>query len=160
MILLHLESRSATEKTDRSAFWESPFGTLELFGSSHGLHVSRFIDKRIGSRVPLPAPWGPDNATLSLRPGGTRFQHSVWQALMRIEAGQTMSYKALAIRLGKPQATRAVANALAANPLPGFIPCHRVIRSNNTLGGYSQGVALKQALLNAEKKGHSINVLF
>ncbi|WP_256365592.1 methylated-DNA--[protein]-cysteine S-methyltransferase [Spiribacter salilacus] len=109
---------------------------------------------------PLPTPWKKPGANLCLKASGTPFQYKVWQALMCVELGQTISYKALAAQLGQPAATRAVANAVAANPLPGFIPCHRVIRSDGTLGGYSQGIDRKQRLLTAEQKGQSLHEFF
>lgn len=89
--------------------------------------------------------------TLPLAPlGGTDFQRAVWQALQTIPAGQTCTYTALAQRLGKPQAVRAVASACAANPLAVLVPCHRVVRSDGGLGGYRWGLARKQWLLQAE----------
>lgn len=83
---------------------------------------------------------------------GTSFQKRVWQALLAIPAGSVISYKELAKRIGKPRAIRAVANAVGANPLPVIIPCHRVIRSDGSLGGYSGrgGVRTKRALLQKE----------
>ncbi|SFR55440.1 methylated-DNA--[protein]-cysteine S-methyltransferase [Thiomicrospira sp. ALE5] len=86
----------------------------------------------------------------TLAPKGTDFQLSVWQALQQIPLGQTRSYQQLANQLGRPQAVRAVANAIAANPIAWFIPCHRVIRSNGELGGYAWGLAKKQQLLDWE----------
>jgi methylated-DNA-[protein]-cysteine S-methyltransferase len=83
---------------------------------------------------------------------GTPFQKKVWQALLVIPKGKTMSYKELAEKIGKPKAIRAVANAVGANPLPVGIPCHRVIRSDGSLGGYSGkgGMKTKRALLSKE----------
>lgn len=68
---------------------------------------------------------------------GTEFQKKVWSALTRIPRGQTITYKELAEHIGLPKAVRAVANAVGKNPLPPHIPCHRVIRSDGRLGGYS-----------------------
>jgi methylated-DNA-[protein]-cysteine S-methyltransferase len=80
---------------------------------------------------------------------GTVFQKKVWSALLKIPKGRTITYKELAGRIGKPKAARAVANAVGANPLPPYIPCHRVIRSNGSLGGYSGkgGIKTKRDLL-------------
>ncbi|MCC7160559.1 MGMT family protein [Candidatus Nomurabacteria bacterium] len=80
---------------------------------------------------------------------GTAFQKKVWEALLKIPKGKTITYKELAKNIGKPKAVRAVANAVGANPVPITIPCHRVIRSDGTLGGYSGkgGVKTKRALL-------------
>ncbi|MFD2756680.1 methylated-DNA--[protein]-cysteine S-methyltransferase [Comamonas terrae] len=78
---------------------------------------------------------------------GTAFQQRVWQALQAIPAGQTISYSELAQRLGMPQAARAVANAVAANPIAVAVPCHRVVRNDGSLSGYRWGVERKRALL-------------
>lgn len=80
---------------------------------------------------------------------GTPFQKKVWQALKKIPKGATITYKELAKRVGKPDAVRAVANAVGANPFPVAIPCHRVIRSDGSLGGYSGkgGMKTKRYLL-------------
>jgi AraC family transcriptional regulator of adaptative response/methylated-DNA-[protein]-cysteine methyltransferase len=81
---------------------------------------------------------------------GTAFQHTVWNALMRIPAGQTRSYAQLAAQLGQPGAARAVASACARNTLAIVVPCHRVIRGDGSLGGYRWGLPLKQRLLARE----------
>ncbi|MFY7697704.1 MAG: methylated-DNA--[protein]-cysteine S-methyltransferase [Legionella sp.] len=82
---------------------------------------------------------------------GSSFQQEAWIALTDISYGETCTYTEQANKIGKPQAVRAVANANAANQLSIIIPCHRVIASNGTLGGYSGGIAIKQWLLNHEK---------
>lgn len=81
---------------------------------------------------------------------GTNFQIKVWEALMRIPAGTITTYEELACQIGAPRAIRAVANAVAHNPVPILIPCHRVIRKLGEFGGYRYGVARKQALLGWE----------
>jgi len=80
---------------------------------------------------------------------GTAFQKKVWKALCTIPIGKTFTYKELAKKIGKPRAVRAVANAVGANPCAPFIPCHRVVRSDGSLGGYSGkgGVKTKRKLL-------------
>lgn len=78
---------------------------------------------------------------------GTAFQQRVWQALQSIPAGQTVSYSELAQRLGMPQAARAVASAVAANPIAVAVPCHRVLRNDGSISGYRWGVERKRALL-------------
>jgi O-6-methylguanine DNA methyltransferase len=85
---------------------------------------------------------------------GTDFQKSVWQTLLKIPYGQTLSYKQEAITLGKESAVRAVANANGANNIGIIIPCHRVIASDGTLGGYSGGIDRKEFLLNLEYKNN------
>ncbi len=81
---------------------------------------------------------------------GTAFQQRVWQALRAIPAGETLSYAALAQRIGSPKAVRAVAGACAANTLAIAVPCHRIVRNDGALSGYRWGVARKRALLEAE----------
>lgn len=84
----------------------------------------------------------------------TSFQMKVWKAIKAIPLGQTRSYKELAIHIGYPKAARAVANACAKNPDPSTIPCHRVICSDGSIGGYSLsgGSKKKLALLKKELK--------
>jgi AraC family transcriptional regulator of adaptative response/methylated-DNA-[protein]-cysteine methyltransferase len=82
---------------------------------------------------------------------GTAFQQRVWEALMKIPRGQTLSYAQLAQSLGRPRAARAVARACAQNRLAVIVPCHRIIRGDGSLGGYRWGLPRKSALLNAEQ---------
>ena len=83
---------------------------------------------------------------------GTPFQISVWEALKTIPRGETRTYTEIAQQIGRPNAVRAVANAIGRNPYPPRIPCHRVIRSDGTLGGYSGkgGLKTKRLLLKNE----------
>lgn len=83
---------------------------------------------------------------------GTDFQQSVWKALQRIPYGTTFSYKEVAQSVGNQQGVRAVAQAIGANGIVIFIPCHRVIGSNHSLTGYAGGVETKAKLLEIEKK--------
>ncbi len=80
---------------------------------------------------------------------GTEFQILVWKEIAKIPYGQTRSYKELAIAIGKPNSSRAVANACGKNPYSPDIPCHRVIRSDGLIGGYSGlgGIKRKKELL-------------
>ena len=84
---------------------------------------------------------------------GTEFQIKVWRELSKIPFGETRTYKEVAEAIGHPKSSRAVANACAKNPFPIEIPCHRVIRSDGGLGGYSGlgGVTKKKQLLINEK---------
>ena len=86
---------------------------------------------------------------------GTAFQQRVWQALREIPPGTTVSYAALAEKLGSPRAVRAVAGACAANAIGIAIPCHRVVRTDGGLAGYRWGVARKRELLDRETKSGS-----
>ena len=90
--------------------------------------------------------------TLPLAPTGTEFQKRVWQALCRIPYGETVSYKEIARRIGNEKAVRAVGGANHRNPLPIFIPCHRVIGANGALVGYGGGLKIKETLLALEKE--------
>jgi methylated-DNA-[protein]-cysteine S-methyltransferase len=83
--------------------------------------------------------------------GGTPFQRAVWAALRRIPAGTTCSYTDLARAVGAPNAVRAVGAANGANPVAVIIPCHRVVRSDGSLGGYGGGLDRKRWLLEHEK---------
>lgn len=83
---------------------------------------------------------------------GTSFQQQVWETLGQIPYGETQSYAEQAALLGKPTAYRAVANANGANQLAIIVPCHRIIASDGTLGGYGGGLNLKQGLLDHEKR--------
>ena len=85
---------------------------------------------------------------------GTSLQIKVWKYLKTIPKGQTRTYKQVAVAIKEPKAIRAVANAVGKNPYPIVIPCHRVIRSDGKLGGYSGpgGLKLKKKLLNKELK--------
>lgn len=82
---------------------------------------------------------------------GTDFQKRVWELLLEIPYGQTISYGEMACRLGMPNAVRAVANANGANAISIFAPCHRVIGSNLSLTGYGGGIEAKKFLLELEK---------
>ena len=83
---------------------------------------------------------------------GTEFQIKVWKEIVKIPYGETITYKDLAVAIGKPNSSRAVANACGKNPYPPTIPCHRVIRSDGELGGYSGkgGIKTKKKLLKEE----------
>ncbi len=83
---------------------------------------------------------------------GTEFQRSVWKQLLAIPRGETRTYKQIAEAIGRPRSSRAVANACGANPLPITVPCHRAVRSDGSLGGYSAegGIETKEKLLREE----------
>ncbi|MDE6742161.1 MAG: methylated-DNA--[protein]-cysteine S-methyltransferase [Muribaculaceae bacterium] len=82
---------------------------------------------------------------------GTEFQKKLWNKLMSIPFGQTVSYRELAAQIDMPKAIRAVANANGANAISIFVPCHRVIGSDNSLTGYGGGLDAKEYLLKLEK---------
>ena len=82
---------------------------------------------------------------------GTAFQERVWQALRAIPAGETRSYAQLAASVGSPRAVRAAGGANAANPVAVLVPCHRVVRSDGSIGGYAYGPEMKSELLRRER---------
>ncbi|MGH7274856.1 MAG: methylated-DNA--[protein]-cysteine S-methyltransferase [Nitrospiria bacterium] len=81
---------------------------------------------------------------------GSDFQRRVWRETMKIPYGKTSTYLKIALHLGDRSLSRAVGTALGANPLPLLIPCHRVIASDGSLGGYSGGITVKRMLLRLE----------
>jgi len=100
--------------------------------------------------------WGPGVGhrpiTFPLAVTGTNFQVQVWRALLELEPGETVTYGALARKLGKPDAARAVGTAVGANPIAWVIPCHRVLRAGGVLGGYRWGPARKQMIRRWEER--------
>ena len=92
---------------------------------------------------------------LPLDVAGTAFQEAVWQELRRIPAGETRSYAEIAAAVGKPKAVRAAGSANGANNVAVLIPCHRVVRTDGTLGGYAYGLERKAKLLERETAAES-----
>jgi len=84
---------------------------------------------------------------------GTNFQIKVWQALLKIPEGTIVSYSDVAKSIGRPDAVRAVANAVGSNPISWLIPCHRVLRNSGAIGGYGGGIARKKIMLAREIGG-------
>lgn len=150
----------------------SPLGTLKVMWNDDGLHCVEFADAeaRLESAnrnwPPAETPAGPVNKTpypaaferywggdltafddFALVYDGTPFQLSVWEELRKIEPGTTSTYGDLAKAVGQPGASRAVGSANHNNPLGIVIPCHRVINSDGSLGGYGGGVERKHWLL-------------
>ncbi len=152
----------------------SPWGSLRLFATEAGLcrivlpgeaGVERWVERYLSGSVleeggallqeaahQLEGYFAGERRTfdLPLVLYGTPFQKAVWQALLEIPYGEVRSYGEVAAALGRPEAGRAVGAAIGANPIPIVIPCHRVVRSDGSLGGYGGGVALKIALLRLE----------
>jgi methylated-DNA-[protein]-cysteine S-methyltransferase len=90
---------------------------------------------------------------LPLSPRGTDFQRQVWTAVAAIPYGETTTYSALAVAVGRPSARRAVGAANGRNPLPVIVPCHRVLGAAGGLTGYGGGLDRKSALLDLERRG-------
>lgn len=87
------------------------------------------------------------------RQPGTAFRRAVWAALSEIPAGSTAPYGAIAAALGSPGATRAVGSACGANLIAPFVPCHRAVRADGSLGGYAYGLDVKRWLIGHERRG-------
>jgi len=122
----------------------------ERFPKAQLIGADAAFDRLIGTVIGQVERPGPEALALPLDLRGTAFQHRVWDALRRIPAGQTLSYGELARRLGLPRGARAVAQAVASNPVAVIVPCHRVVRSDGSAGGYRWGLARKRALLARE----------
>jgi methylated-DNA-[protein]-cysteine S-methyltransferase len=151
-------------------YLESPVGTLLLASGPRGLHAITF--PRQGTPAAPEPGWVRDNSAfrkpfeqltayfagelehfdLDLAPEGTPFQQRVWAELRNIPYGATISYGELAVRIGNPNACRAVGLANGSNPIPIVIPCHRVIGSNGKLTGYGGGLPVKEKLLALERR--------
>ena len=152
-------------KRDRAMdHWlESPFGDIELRMCNGLLAELRFAQGPCRERLPQ-APQAVRGALSAwfdgATPGfewlapdlpGTAFQQAVWQALRDIPRGERITYATLAARLERPRAVRAVASAVAANPVLLLLPCHRVVGSDGKLHGYAGGIERKRMLLEMEQ---------
>ena len=129
------------------------------FGEDEGALRRRFPNADIAKDDGTIAPWvatalaqitAPSDHQLPLDVRGTAFQEKVWAELRKIPLGQTRSYADIAAAVGQPGAVRAVGTANGSNPVSVLVPCHRVIRSDGTLGGYGGGLPNKVKLLAAE----------
>lgn len=114
--------------------------------------ATKFVPMTQAQRVPLKNLFAGKSQPMQLKllMVGTAFQHSVWQILLKIPAGEVLSYGEVARRIGSPKAARAVGTACGANPIPLLVPCHRVVASDGSLGGFGGGLKIKQKLLDAE----------
>lgn len=125
--LVALEFGGNSQRTKSSPLLDELFAQLELY----------FTGKLRDFSIPL-------------APEGTDFQQSVWEQLLKIPYGKTVSYKEIAQRVGNPDASRAIGMANHRNPIAILIPCHRVIAANGNLSGYAGGIDMKIKLLNLE----------
>lgn len=176
------KNRQDNKSLIRWACFETSMGTALLAASARGICFLEFgagagaLEKRM--RLALPgkvfAPFGPAERAqlkewqdvfqnyvsghshslkgLPLDMRGTDFQKTVWRALQKIPHGKTLSYAQVAQNIGRPAATRAVANACGRNRLAIVVPCHRVVRTDGGLGGFRWGVDLKRRLLALEER--------
>jgi AraC family transcriptional regulator of adaptative response/methylated-DNA-[protein]-cysteine methyltransferase len=126
-----------------------PRATLERVDAGAEEWLGKLV-RQVAARIARPGEVSGEPLPLDL--AGTAFQWKVWQALLEIPPGQTVSYQQLAQRLGAPRSVRAVASAVAANRAAVIVPCHRVIRSDGSLGGYRWGLPRKKELLAAEQQ--------
>lgn len=169
-----------------TATYHSPLGLIVIESDAEALTGLRFADEKANanvtkryetaSAIPVIAAtirWLDDyfsgkqteNATMDeqidtrivVRPKGTMFQQRVWQALLRIPYGETVSYGTIARMVGCKSA-QAVGQAVGANPIALLIPCHRVIAANGNLGGYAYGDEIKKRLLEGEQLCKSIHL--
>jgi methylated-DNA-[protein]-cysteine S-methyltransferase len=146
---------------------ETPYGVMTLVQRGEALSELRFSGETLMARQLADTPLLQEakrqldayfagklrQFDLPLAPLGTSFQTLIWQTLTaEVPYGQTITYGELAKRAGNPAASRAVGMANHRNPLPIFIPCHRVIGAGGKLVGYGGGLPLKQSLLNLEAR--------
>jgi AraC family transcriptional regulator, regulatory protein of adaptative response / methylated-DNA-[protein]-cysteine methyltransferase len=162
------------------AMLETPLGAMLIGATDRGICFAQFGDSEVDLRkklqteyanaeiTPMRAPYHPDfarwtdaiarhlggerpNLNLPLDIRATAFQMRVWKYLQSIPSGDVQSYREVAAGIGRPGAARAVATAVARNPVALIIPCHRVIRDSGALGGYRWGLERKRTLLDIER---------
>lgn len=145
------------------SFIDSPLGWLAIESSAAGLRSVAFLDEKDAAADTgdalcqeaarqLKAYFAGKRKTfdLPLDASGSVFQLTVWEALLQIPFGETISYGGLSARIGNPKAIRAVGHANGQNPLAIIVPCHRVIGADGTLTGYGGGLWRKKWLLTHE----------
>ena len=145
-----------------TVFIESPLGITKIVGDANGItEISVLSEGEKSQKIPdslkecvaqLQAYFKGERKQFNFKinPQGTEFQQKVWQELLHIPFGKTMSYLDLAKKLGDVKAIRAVASANGKNPLWIVVPCHRVIGTNGSLTGYAGGLWRKKWLLEHE----------
>ncbi len=147
------------------AMWmDSPLGMLTLIASDEGLeHLVFGVAELPAEEKEHPysleatrclkryfAGEKEDFSSVVLHPRGTEFQRKVWRLLTTIPYGTTKSYLAMARMISERMSAQAIGQAVGANPIPVIIPCHRVIASNGTIGGFTSGLPIKEKLLSLE----------
>jgi len=153
--------------------YQSPIGQFDIVGDDQGIQAILFVGKQeqpISKATPInpvvdswPTPvkqcfreldeyFAGKRVTFEvpLAPEATEFQQKVWDALLDIPWGQTLTYGNIAKQIGQPKAAQAVGAANGQNPIPIIVPCHRVVGSNGTLTGYAGGLWRKEWLLKHE----------
>lgn len=171
--------RKKSKEYYKEARIDTPLGPMIAIASEEALYLLEFIDRkglereieRMRKMTKLPITDGKTPPIISIEKElqqyfsgdltefktpiqrmGSSFQNRVWDELLKIPSGETRSYAELAQAIGKPTACRAVAQANGANQLAIMIPCHRVISSDGSLGGYAGGLSRKEWLLTHEKR--------
>ncbi|MEI6455643.1 MAG: methylated-DNA--[protein]-cysteine S-methyltransferase [bacterium] len=146
----------------KRAFLKTPVGYLEVTGSENGIHSLTFLDFRVRvTRIPsvlkdavsqLKEYFKGTRNTFSIKLDlkGTSFQLRVWEELLKIPYGNTITYQQLARRIGDKKALRAVGGANSTNPVSIVVPCHRIVGSDGKLVGYAGGLWRKKWLLEHE----------
>lgn len=151
------------KETCYTAYFESPIGWIEVCGSETAIMSVDFVEEK-NTRMQRDHPYLQEairqlggyfqgrrkEFALNLLPEGTEFQQRVWNELLKIPYGQTVSYHDIALALGDAHAVRAVGHANGKNPLAIVVPCHRVIGRDGRLTGYGGGIWRKEWLLQHE----------
>ncbi len=143
-----------------------PLGFVRIIGDNKGVNQIEFVDEKLHDNHPVVLEEAAKELneyfegtrmkfTFKLNIEATEFQTKCYQVLREIEYGDTASYKEVAIKIGNPNASRAVGMANNHNKLPIVIPCHRVIGANKKLVGYRGGLTIKEFLLNLEQKNRA-----
>ena len=155
-----------------TAYLQTPLGTAQITGDEKGISKIKITDEEeINKTIPVVLQEAltqlqeyfegkRTDFTFKINPEGTPFQQKVWQGLLAIPFGKTMSYLQLAQKLGDVKAIRAVASANGKNPLWIVVPCHRVIGTDGSLTGYAGGLWRKKWLLAHENPSKQQSFLF
>jgi methylated-DNA-[protein]-cysteine S-methyltransferase len=146
-----------------AAYIRTPVGIAEIQGDEHGVAVISILDNEepITKKIPICLKEAVEQLneyfegkrrdfTIKLNPQGTEFQQKVWQELLKIPYGKTVTYMDQTKKLGDVKAIRAVASANGKNPLWIVVPCHRVVGADGSLTGYAGGLWRKKWLLEHE----------
>jgi methylated-DNA-[protein]-cysteine S-methyltransferase len=150
----------------KTAFINSPLGIIKIQGDENGISIISVLSEgELSTKIPKELQEAVSQLQeyfegkrkdfdFKLNPKGTDFQQKVWQELLNIPFGKTMSYMDLSKKLGDVKAIRAVASANGKNPLWIVVPCHRVIGTDGSLTGYAGGLWRKKWLLEHETPSH------
>ena len=133
----------------RAAFLDAEDSEFQLSDLETLWPLASFANNNAATRAVVDAMFGSTTTRerpLSLHVAGTNFQVAVWRALLKIPPGHLVCYKQVAASLGSPQSSRAVGNAIGANPVAFLVPCHRVIQQSGATGGYRWGQTRKQLI--------------